>query len=62
MTDGTQKSVSKHKVPSRVCCCSWTNDGQFFSLGHYNGTITIWSKVSMTTHHAAGRDPLMVEW
>ena len=25
---GEQKSVQKHKVPARVNCCSWTNDGQ----------------------------------
>ena len=45
MTEGSQKSVAKNKVSSRVCCCSWTNDGQYFSLGHYNGTVTILSKV-----------------
>ena len=41
-----QKAVAKHKVPSRVCSCSWTNDGQFFAIGMYNGVITIWTKVS----------------
>ena len=39
------KSVSKHKVPCKVCSCSWTNDGQFFAIGMYNGTVTIWTKV-----------------
>ena len=28
-----QKSVQKHKVPARVNCCSWTNDGQYIALG-----------------------------
>ena len=28
-----QKSVQKQKVPARVNCCSWTNDGQFIALG-----------------------------
>ena len=45
MTEGSQKSVAKNKVSSRVCCSSWTSDGQYFSLGHYNGTVTILSKV-----------------
>uniref|UniRef100_A0A7S3GCF1 Intraflagellar transport protein 122 homolog n=1 Tax=Palpitomonas bilix TaxID=652834 RepID=A0A7S3GCF1_9EUKA len=39
-----QKSVPKHKVPSRVLCCSWTNDGHFLALGLFNGTITIRDK------------------
>lgn len=41
------KSVSKHKVSSKVCSCSWTNDGQFFAIGMYNGVVTIWTKVSV---------------
>ena len=28
-----QKSVQKQKVPARVNCCSWTNDGQYIALG-----------------------------
>ncbi|WAR26649.1 IF122-like protein [Mya arenaria] len=39
-----QKSVSKHKVSSRVTCCSWTNDGQYLALGLYNGLISIRNK------------------
>ena len=31
-----QKSVQKHKVPARVNCCSWTNDGQYIALGKMN--------------------------
>ncbi len=40
-----QKSVAKHKVSSRICDCSWTNDGQYFALGHFDGSITVWTKV-----------------
>eukprot|EP00057_Strongylocentrotus_purpuratus_P025672 XP_011680146.1 PREDICTED: intraflagellar transport protein 122 homolog [Strongylocentrotus purpuratus] len=39
-----QKSVSKHKVTSRITCCSWTNDGQYLALGLYNGCIIIRTK------------------
>jgi intraflagellar transport protein 122 len=39
------RTVARRKVPSRVCSCSWTNDGQYFALGFYNGSITIWTKV-----------------
>eukprot|EP00794_Sanderia_malayensis_P006236 gene6236-6953_t len=40
-----QKSVAKHKVPSKVTCCSWTNDGQYLALGLFNGTISIRNKL-----------------
>jgi|Transcript_6974 intraflagellar transport protein 122 len=39
-----QKSVSKHKVSSKVLCCSWTNDGHHLALGQLNGTISIRNK------------------
>ena len=39
------KSVAKSKVASRCCDCCWTNDGQYFAIGHMNGTITVWTKV-----------------
>ncbi|KAK3754001.1 hypothetical protein QZH41_009256 [Actinostola sp. cb2023] len=39
-----QKSVSKHKVPSRVTSCCWTNDGQYLALGLFNGFISIRNK------------------
>ncbi len=39
-----QKSVSKHKVNSRVTACSWTNDGQYMALGLYNGFVSIRNK------------------
>lgn len=39
-----QKSVSKHKVSSRITCCSWTNDGQYLALGLYNGLVSIRNK------------------
>ena len=49
------KSVSKHKVSSKVCSCSWTNDGQFFAIGMYNGVVTIWTKVSRGGGGGGGR-------
>ncbi|KAI8842583.1 WD40-repeat-containing domain protein [Chytridium lagenaria] len=36
-----QKTVTKHKVPARILAVSWTNDGQYFALGLYNGNISI---------------------
>ncbi|XP_041457748.1 intraflagellar transport protein 122 homolog isoform X2 [Lytechinus variegatus] len=45
-----QKSVSKHKVTSRITCCSWTNDGQYLALGLYNGCITIRTKNGEEKH------------
>eukprot|EP01061_Rhynchopus_euleeides_P016277 TRINITY_DN27556_c0_g1_i1.p1 TRINITY_DN27556_c0_g1~~TRINITY_DN27556_c0_g1_i1.p1 ORF type:complete len:1234 (+),score=571.29 TRINITY_DN27556_c0_g1_i1:232-3933(+) len=39
-----QKSVSKHKVTSKVLACAWTNDGQHLALGHLNGVISIRTK------------------
>ncbi|XP_048590687.1 intraflagellar transport protein 122 homolog isoform X2 [Nematostella vectensis] len=39
-----QKSVSKHKVSSRVTCCSWTNDGQYLALGLFSGYVSIRNK------------------
>ena len=41
-----QNSLVKRKVSSRVCSCNWTSDGQFFALGLFNGSVTIWTKVS----------------
>lgn len=29
-----QKSVQKHKVPAKILCAAWTNDGQFLALGY----------------------------
>ncbi|XP_050414597.2 intraflagellar transport protein 122 homolog [Patella vulgata] len=39
-----KKSVSKHKVNSRITACSWTNDGQYMALGLYNGLVSIRNK------------------
>eukprot|EP01064_Diplonema_japonicum_P000248 TRINITY_DN10184_c2_g1_i1.p1 TRINITY_DN10184_c2_g1~~TRINITY_DN10184_c2_g1_i1.p1 ORF type:complete len:1221 (+),score=188.38 TRINITY_DN10184_c2_g1_i1:64-3726(+) len=39
-----QKSVSKHKVASKVLSCAWTNDGQHLALGYFSGTISIRTK------------------
>lgn len=33
--------VNKYAVPSRILCCSWTNDGQHIAFGLYNGSISI---------------------
>ena len=37
--------MTKSKILAKACCCCWTNDGQYFAVGHYNGIITIWTKV-----------------
>ena len=39
-----QKSMTKSKILAKACCCCWTNDGQYFAVGHYSGVITIWTK------------------
>ncbi len=39
-----ESDVKKTKVNARITCCSWTNDGQHFALGFYNGTISIRTK------------------
>ena len=39
-----QKSVAKHKVPSRVCCMSWTVDGTSLALGLFDGKISLRDK------------------
>ncbi|XP_072928707.1 intraflagellar transport protein 122 homolog isoform X3 [Hemitrygon akajei] len=39
-----QKSVSKHKVNSKITCCSWTNDGQYLAIGLFSGIVSIRSK------------------
>uniref|UniRef100_A0A4W4DV13 Intraflagellar transport protein 122 homolog n=1 Tax=Electrophorus electricus TaxID=8005 RepID=A0A4W4DV13_ELEEL len=39
-----QKSVSKHKVSSKITCCGWTNDGQYLALGMMSGVVSIRNK------------------
>ncbi|XP_023209528.1 intraflagellar transport protein 122 homolog [Centruroides sculpturatus] len=39
-----QKSVTKHRVSSRITCCSWTNDGHHLALGLVNGYVSIRSR------------------
>jgi len=39
-----QKSVAKHKVPSRILCMSWTKDGTTLALGHFDGKISVRDK------------------
>lgn len=46
-----QKAVQKIKVSSRINCCAWTSDGQYFAIGMANGTVSIRNKVSQ---HIAG--------
>ena len=40
-----QKAVTKLKVSSRATSCAWTNDGQYFAVGLFNGIVSIRSKV-----------------
>lgn len=39
-----QKSVAKHKVPSKILTLAWTTDGQYLALGLFNGQISIRDK------------------
>jgi len=39
-----QKSVSKHKVNSKVLCMSWTSDGLHLALGLFSGHVNIRDK------------------
>ena len=39
-----QKSVAKHKVPSRILCMSWTQDGTTLTLGMFDGKISLRDK------------------
>ncbi|EGD82626.1 hypothetical protein PTSG_11988 [Salpingoeca rosetta] len=34
-------TVEKTRVSSRICAASWTNDGQYIALGHFNGNVSI---------------------
>lgn len=38
------QKVNRTKINSRVTCCSWTSDGQYFAVGFYSGIISIRSK------------------
>ena len=53
-----QKSVAKFKVSSRACSCAWTNDGQYFAVGLFNGIVSVRSKVgpphSVCTQYSGG--------
>jgi len=39
-----QKSVSKHKVNSKILCMSWTSDGLHLALGFFNGGVHLCDK------------------
>ena len=38
--------MTKFKVQSRATSCDWTNDGQYFAVGHFSGLVSIRDKVS----------------
>ena len=38
-------TVEKTRVSSRICAASWTNDGQYIALGHFNGNVSIRNQV-----------------
>lgn len=60
-----QKSVQKHKVPARVNCCSWTNDGQYIALGLGNGFVSIRNKIGeekMRIERSTGNGIWAVAW
>ncbi|KAI9141423.1 intraflagellar transport protein [Paraphysoderma sedebokerense] len=35
------KSVTKHKVTSRILCSSWTNNGLYIAIGMFSGAVSI---------------------
>ena len=39
-----QKSVSKHKMYSKIMSARWNNDGQYIALGMFNGRISVRDK------------------
>ena len=40
-----QKNVQKYRVGSRICSCSWNDDGTILALGLANGTVTLRNRV-----------------
>ena len=40
-----QKNVQKYRVSSRICSCSWNDDGTLLALGLANGVVTIRNRV-----------------
>jgi len=62
-----QKSVAKHKMSTRITCCSWTNDGQYLALGLMNGNISIRSKggeekVTIDRKNGGGNPVWSISW
>lgn len=39
-----QKSVAKHRVPSKILCAAWSNDGQNLITGLFNGSIIVFDR------------------
>jgi len=57
-----QKSVSKHKVSSKVLCMSWTNDGLHLALGLFSGHISIRDKFGAEKADIARGNPGSPVW
>jgi len=36
-----EKSITKHKIESKIISAAWTKDGQIFAIGCYSGGITL---------------------
>ena len=58
-----QKSVAKHKTPSRILCMSWTQDGTTLTLGMFDGKISLRDKGGSEKLQIARSAPVWtIEW
>jgi intraflagellar transport protein 122 len=53
-----QKSVTKHKTPSKILSMSWTADGLHLALGLFNGHISIRDKFGTEKTEIVRRAPI----
>mmetsp|Transcript_50765 Transcript_50765/g.127362 ORF Transcript_50765/g.127362 Transcript_50765/m.127362 type:complete len:814 (-) Transcript_50765:217-2658(-) len=53
-----QKSVTKHKVSSKVLSLSWTPDGLHLALGLFNGHISITDKFGTEKAEVVRKEPI----